>query len=268
MSKNMIYGVIAVLSTLLLATGVYAITNSTKNTVVVNLPQATSSISSATSKDGCPAGQSKRLMPSMCMIDPELTTSSSSIILGKDGCPSGQSKRLMPSMCMIDSQLTGKAEDSMMMMQGDSMMMSMVESEKQFIQDMIPHHQEAVDSSQKLLTVTQDAELKSFMQNIITNQSKEIVDMKSWYKQWYGSEYKDDGKYIAMMRDTTKLSVKEQEKTYLEDMVGHHQMAVVMAKEVLALSNIMNETKQLANSIVSSQNTEISTMKNWLTNKY
>jgi uncharacterized protein (DUF305 family) len=239
MSKNMMYGVIAVLSTLLLATGIYAITNSTKNTVVVNLPQSTSSVSSTT---------------------------------GKDGCPVGQSKRLMPSMCMIDSQLTGKAEDSMIM-QGDSMMMggmmmSMVESEKQFIQDMIPHHQEAVDSSQKLLAVTQDLELKSFMQKIITDQSKEIVDMKSWYKQWYGSEYKNDGKYIAMMRDTTKLSVKEQEKTYLEDMVGHHQMAVMMAKEVLALPSIMSETKQLATSIISSQKSEITTMKNWLSVKY
>jgi len=44
----------------------------------------------------------------------------------------------------------------------------MVSDELSFISEMIPHHQEAVDTSSALLLKTQNAQLKNILQNIIS----------------------------------------------------------------------------------------------------
>jgi uncharacterized protein (DUF305 family) len=54
----------------------------------------------------------------------------------------------------------------------------MVSSEFDFIYLMIPHHQEAVDTSKSLNSITQNLELKILTQNIINGQSQEISMMK------------------------------------------------------------------------------------------
>ena len=86
--------------------------------------------------------------------------------------------------------------DTMKMdMSMDSMMMDMLanmkgktgtELEKVFLQDMIVHHQGAVDMATELLKdKTVRPELAKFAQDIINAQSKEIEMQKSWLEKWY-----------------------------------------------------------------------------------
>lgn len=53
------------------------------------------------------------------------------------------------------------------------------------------------------------------------------------------------------------------EKQFLEEMIQHHEGAVAMANQVLALPSIHQEVKDLANAIIKAQTTEIQSMKSW-----
>jgi uncharacterized protein (DUF305 family) len=62
--------------------------------------------------------------------------------------------------------------------------------DKEFITEMVVHHQGAVDMAQAALTNGQHQEIKTLANAIITAQNKEIAEMKAWYKAWYGVNLK------------------------------------------------------------------------------
>lgn len=216
------------------------------------------------SRDGCPPGQSRRLMPSMCMDDPQLTAAPSK--KETSGCPDGT--HVMGGGCMrMDGSMVGDS-----MMRGDEVMKmdmaAMVTSEQNFISGMIPHHQEAVDSSNSLLKTTQNPKLKMLMNSIVSGQTSEISQMKQWYKSWYGKDWTDDNTYMKMMRNSANMDQKMTEKRWLQDMIAHHQGAVDMAKKVLTISGIRPETKAFAQNIITDQAREIAQMQSWLDSDY
>ena len=57
--------------------------------------------------------------------------------------------------------------------------------DKAFIESMIPHHQLAIMMAQMLKAGTDRPEMLALAENIIESQSKEILEMKNWYKSWY-----------------------------------------------------------------------------------
>ena len=152
---------------------------------------------------------------------------------------------------------------------------AMVTDAASFLFEMIPHHQEAVDSSQQLMMVTQNTELKNLLQNIIRGQTSEIIMMKRWLSDYYSwSNYVPQ--YMKMMRDTTTINdVTTLEKMYIEDMIPHHQWAVDMANALLQIFAQQNpmiklttegathreELKQFAQNIIWSQTIEIQQLK-------
>jgi uncharacterized protein (DUF305 family) len=58
--------------------------------------------------------------------------------------------------------------------------------DKQFIMDMIPHHQMAVDMAKLAADRATRSELKTTAQTIISAQSQEIDQLTGWMNQWYG----------------------------------------------------------------------------------
>ncbi len=134
-------------------------------------------------------------------------------------------------------------------------------TEREFIQGMIPHHQEAVDTAKVVLSRGgNNEEMRDLAQNIILAQEAEITNMKSWYRTWYGEDYKDDGKYKPMMRDLTPLSGTELDRAFLDDMIMHHMGALMMAQQVA--NNIEHtEIRTLAENIAKTQSEEIITMR-------
>lgn len=62
--------------------------------------------------------------------------------------------------------------------------------DKAFLSEMVMHHEGAVDMAEAALKSAKHQEIKNLANAIISAQNKEITDMKSWYKTWYGVELK------------------------------------------------------------------------------
>ena len=56
--------------------------------------------------------------------------------------------------------------------------------DKEFVAQMILHHQQAIDMSRYAETNAKHQELKAMAAAIIAAQQKEIDDMKRWQQQW------------------------------------------------------------------------------------
>lgn len=158
-----------------------------------------------------------------------------------------------------------------MMNNTNNMMMQtpQVKDDKTFIQYVIPHHQDAIDSSSKILASTQDPELKAFVANVIKTQGQEITMLKSYYKTWYGEEYKDDGGYKPMMM-LENLTGKQLDKAYIQGMLGHHSGIIDVAKKVVAdtSSTYKPETVSLSRQIIKDQEVDNVVLQKWLDSKY
>jgi uncharacterized protein (DUF305 family) len=55
-----------------------------------------------------------------------------------------------------------------------------------FLEEMIPHHQGAVAMAQMVLATSKRPELIKLANDIITSQQKEIDQMRSWQRTWFG----------------------------------------------------------------------------------
>ena len=133
-------------------------------------------------------------------------------------------------------------------------------SERQYIEHMIPHHQEAIDTAKQVVARGKNTDVKTLAESIIIAQEKEISDMKAWYQSWYGVEYKDTGVYEPMMRDLVPLSGDTLDRAFIEDMIPHHTHALMMNQQVVP--NIEHEEiKALATAIAETQSAEIITMR-------
>ena len=142
--------------------------------------------------------------------------------------------------------------------------MHKVESEFDFLVEMIPHHQEAVDSSREIKAITERSELQEFAEEVITLQKREIEELQKWIDLWYPDK-SPDARYQPMMRDIEGLSVEEAEKAFLEDMVVHHEMAVMKSRQLLEKDLAEHsEVEDMARSIIEQQDQEIELMQKWL----
>ena len=139
----------------------------------------------------------------------------------------------------------------------------MVSDEISFLGEMIPHHQEAVDSSKVLLSKATNPQLISILQNIVSGQAQEITMMTKRLSDMSGwSSYKP--MYMPMMSDTSSIQdVSLLEQTYITDMIAHHQWAVDMATKVLTLSP-KSEIATFARQIIADQSKEIAIFKSLL----
>ena len=167
---------------------------------------------------------------------------------------------------MPDGTLMGNPTGDGMggMSQMDHMMAMMVSSERQFIEGMIPHHQEAVDTANEVIARGGSTpEIKKLVEDIVVAQEAEIAEMKQWYEDWYGETYTDNGEYMPMMRELENLSGAELDRVFLEDMIGHHMGAIMMAQSVQPHIE-HDEIAELTQAIVSTQSAEIAQMRQML----
>lgn len=155
------------------------------------------------------------------------------------------------------------------MMQGGMMMSQNVD--QHFIVQMIPHHEGAIEMAKVALERSKRPEILSLAQGIIEAQTREINDMTSWYKSWFGSAppaggFGMGGMMEGMTGDTDELasaSGEEFDREFIEQMIPHHEMAVMMAGMLQATTN-RPEMKTLADNIITSQSREIEMMRSWL----
>lgn len=142
-----------------------------------------------------------------------------------------------------------------------------ITNDQEFIINMIPHHQEAVDTSAYLLTRTEDPEIKEFLQSVIDVQTKEVDQMKQWYKEWFNQPYQDQGSYMQMMPNLTVIKGAALEKAYIDGMIKHHQGAIKMANEIKPITQ-RDELQQMSDNIIDTQSKEVDQLQLWLGTKF
>lgn len=163
------------------------------------------------------------------------------------------------------------------------------EVDQAFIEMMVPHHQSASEMATVALSKAKSPEVKKLAQAIMQDQSREIKQMQTWYKRWYGTEIPvmtmrqsmGQGNMMsnrmgqAMMMSMMQQDMMDKEmmtalknatdfdQEFLRQMTRHHQMATMMAGMV-ANSAVHPETRKLAQDIIKSQSAEIAQMQQLL----
>lgn len=145
---------------------------------------------------------------------------------------------------------------------GDRMNGSVPTSESAYLVEMVAHHEEAVTAARELAR-SERADLRDLGTSIVTSQTAQIELMRGWLDRWYPDAGPAD--YEPMMRDLASLEGDELDRTFLEDMVGHHMMAVMMSQHLLMSGDdVHSEVADLAGTIRDEQHREIVTMTRWL----
>jgi uncharacterized protein (DUF305 family) len=135
-----------------------------------------------------------------------------------------------------------------------------VNGDRAFIEEMIPHHEEAISSSKAILKVAEDPDVRRIAEAVIEAQQVEVSQMNSWFIEWFGQQYRPTGVYKSMMSSIDGLSVREAEAKYTFEMISHHEHAVLMARE-LQSTTTRPELKTLAKNVIASQEKEIEELK-------
>lgn len=89
---------------------------------------------------------------------------------------------------MMDEGSNGMMGMSMMDMNDELKNKTGDDFDKAFIAEMITHHQGAIDMANEAKKSAKHEEIKKLADDIVTAQTKEIDIMKSWYKNWYGTD--------------------------------------------------------------------------------
>ena len=149
-------------------------------------------------------------------------------------------------------------------------MMNQVNIDAHFIEQMIPHHDSAIEMANLALTKNTRPEIKKLSQDILKSQTAENIQMRTWYKEWFGRTLPEGDEIMmhhAMMSMHSDLSALEAapdfDIAFITEMIPHHQGAVMMAS-MLKSGTTRPEMKQLADNIIISQSQEINLMRQWL----
>ncbi|MEU3172971.1 DUF305 domain-containing protein [Streptomyces sp. NPDC007000] len=130
-----------------------------------------------------------------------------------------------------------------------------------FAQEMIPHHQQALQMAEMAATRASSAEVEDLASRIEKAQDPEIETMSGWLESW--------GEDVPGMMDTEdmdelmKASGKGFDTMFLTMMVEHHEGAVEMATTEKDEGRY-GPAKKLASDIITAQNAEIEEMNKLL----
>jgi uncharacterized protein (DUF305 family) len=145
----------------------------------------------------------------------------------------------------------------------------------QFIDEMIPHHQMALISSEHMISNSQRPEMRKLYENIQKSQSEQIEQMQEWRKEWYPdagrpSEMMSEEQMGRMMDNGMMdgsmqgmMSGDALDTMFLKMMIPHHQTAVEMSDEALSKAE-HPELRDLAQEIRDEQSSEIKLMQGYL----
>jgi uncharacterized protein (DUF305 family) len=160
--------------------------------------------------------------------------------------------------------------------------------DQHFIVMMIPHHDGAIAMAELALTRSKRPEIRALAEQIQTSQTAENAQMRSWYRQWFGSEVPAwpggvrggpgmgmgpgrgmgpgmgmGGGMLGMGTSLAALkSAPDFDRTFIEQMISHHRMGVMMASHA-EMHSQHRELRDLQAAMVKVQSEEITQMEQW-----
>jgi uncharacterized protein (DUF305 family) len=146
-----------------------------------------------------------------------------------------------------------------------------------FLDAMIPHHQMAVQSAQRMISDSARPEMRDLAQRIIAGQQGELAQMQQWRSAWYtdtarsaavpgmmgggmmGGGMMGGGMMGGGMMGGGNI---DQDRMFLQMMIPHHEAAIRMAQDALQQAE-HPEVRTLAQQIITVQQAEIAQMQGW-----
>jgi uncharacterized protein (DUF305 family) len=169
-------------------------------------------------------------------------------------------------------------------------------ADQHFIVMMVPHHEGAIAMAGLAVTRAKRPEIRELARRIKASQEQENDQMRRWYRQWYGQDlpawspgdswgWRHRGMMGGGMMgggmmggrsglggpsgtniDALKNAV-DFDKEFIEQMIPHHQMGVMMATMEFNHTE-RPEMRKLAEAMIRVQSDEIKTMQQWYRNWY
>ena len=146
------------------------------------------------------------------------------------------------------------------------------DADVEFLQQMIPHHEQATEMAELVGDRTERAELQELADTITADQTKEIDQMRSLLDAAGAEEAEGDMEGMAGMEDMSGmdeeitelegLSGDEFDLAFIDMMTRHHESAIEMAESVTEEGE-HPEVAQLAKAIIEAQRAEIEQMAGW-----
>ncbi|MFM7314800.1 MAG: DUF305 domain-containing protein, partial [Cyanobium sp.] len=120
-------------------------------------------------------------------------------------------------------------------------------SDQRFIAMMIPHHQGAIAMAAIALARSPREQIRTLAASIQASQGREIEQMRQWHRRWFGTEvpsWRAGGHFGGMgmgwgpemgmgRRGMDRLKIlrtaPDVDRAFLEEMIPHHRMGVMMA---------------------------------------
>lgn len=140
--------------------------------------------------------------------------------------------------------------------------------EQMFIENMVPHHDDAIEMAELASTRAEHPELKALAADIHRTQTAENARMRAWYREWFGTDLPEDGSggmggMMGGRVDMERLETAEEfDKAFIEEMIPHHRMAIMMARMAGGRSR-RPEFRAFTSAIVRTQSREIEQMRAW-----
>ena len=139
-------------------------------------------------------------------------------------------------------------------------------SDERFIDEMVPHHQEAVEMARVGLENAEHEEVRRLSREIIASQEAEIEELQSIKREAFGTSRipMDMGSgQMEGMTDARSLAREEPfDLAFIRAMIPHHRSAIGMAEAARRESD-NPRIKDLAAGVVRAQEREISQMRTW-----
>jgi uncharacterized protein (DUF305 family) len=146
------------------------------------------------------------------------------------------------------------------------------EADVTFAQNMIPHHQQAIDMAKLADTHTERPELRQLADSIVTSQGQEITQLQGWLGSWgkpatpegmgHGGMEMPGTMSEADMSELMDLQDAKFDLAFVQMMGDHHQGAIDMAKTELK-DGSLPEVKQFAQQVIDTQQQEIDQLQQW-----
>lgn len=191
----------------------------------------------------------------------------------KDSTMNNKSMDKMGKDKTMDNKMNNMQDNKMTDMMNKMNEMKMTgNTDVDFVNMMIIHHQGAIDMASSEVSSGKNADIKSFANDIIKDQTKEIAAMKSWLDKNKDkkSATGDNSRKLmesmnSMMNPDMKMS-GDADKDFLTMMILHHQGAIDMSG--VEINNGTDpEIKKMSQEIITKQKAEIEQMKKWLNTK-
>ena len=143
---------------------------------------------------------------------------------------------------------------------GGMMMTSL--DEQSFLEQMVPHHESAVEMATMALEKGTRPQVRQLAQEIIDAQEAEIAQMRDWHQEWYGTELQADTAMEMDMADLEGATGPDFDRMFLRMMIAHHASAIMMA-DAVTMDDPRAEVATLASEITAAQSKEIGQMQEW-----